>query len=222
MKDLVTEHLCVTLVPLFNHLEIADQRLINGLARHQQFAKGEQIITPGGNEHLAIVARGSMKVYQLSSNGKEQLLRVVEPGGYEGENTIFGAYNESLFAEALQPTEICLIRKEDFQNLLREMPDLSMKLLNLTAQKVTRLEQQSQFLMMERIEERLATYLIDLYKAQGEKILTLPMKKKELAAFLGTTPETLSRKFKLLSENGAIKLDKNRIHLLNIESLEEI
>lgn len=222
MRDLATEHLCVTLVPLFNHLEITDQRLINGLARHQQFAKGEQIITPDGNEQLAIVARGSMKVYQLSSNGKEQLLRVVEPGGYEGENTIFGAYNESLFAEALQPTEICLIRKEDFQNLLREMPDLSMKLLNLTAQKVIRLEQQSQFLMMERIEERLATYLIDLYKAQEKKVITLPMKKKELAAFLGTTPETLSRKFKLLSENGTIKLDKSRIHLLDIESLEEI
>lgn len=97
-----------------------------------------------------------------------------------------------------------------------------MKLLNLTAQKVTRLEQQSQFLMMERIEERLATYLIDLYKVQGDMLVTLPMKKKELAAFLGTTPETLSRKFKLLSEQGMILLDKNRIQLLDVENLEEI
>ncbi|MGI6155178.1 MAG: Crp/Fnr family transcriptional regulator [Enterococcus lemanii] len=219
---MTTKHLCVTLVPLFNHLDMNDQYLINELAIHKQFAKGEQIITPDGHEHLAIVARGSMKVYQLSPNGKEQLLRVVESGGYEGENTIFGAHNENLFAEALQPTEICLIRKKDFQNLLRELPELSMKLLNLTAQKVTRLEQQSQFLMMERIEERLATYLIDLYKVQGDTLVTLPMKKKELAAFLGTTPETLSRKFKLLSEQGMILLDKNRIQLLDVENLEEI
>ena len=177
------EHLCVSLVPLFNHLDLENQRLINQVAVHKTFEKGEQIMVPGGAESLAIVARGAMKVYQLSINGKEQLLRVVEPGGYEGENTIFGAINENLFVEALQKSEICIINKQDFQKLLVSFPQLSLKLLSLTASKITSLEQQSQFLMMERIEERLATYLIDLYKVTNNKQLTLPMKKKELAAF---------------------------------------
>ena len=88
--------------------------------------------------------------------------------------------------------------------------------------KITSLEQQSQFLMMERIEERLATYLIDLYKVTNNKQLTLPMKKKELAAFLGTTPETLSRKLKFLSDEGYLKMYRNQIELLDVESLEEI
>lgn len=216
------EHLCVSLVPLFNHLDLENQRLINQVAVHKTFEKGEQIMVPGGAESLAIVARGAMKVYQLSINGKEQLLRVVEPGGYEGENTIFGAINENLFVEALQKSEICMINKQDFQNLLVSFPQLSLKLLSLTASKITSLEQQSQFLMMERIEERLATYLIDLYKVTNNKQLTLPMKKKELAAFLGTTPETLSRKLKFLSDKGYLKMYRNQIELLDVESLEEI
>ena len=216
------EHLCVSLVPLFNHLDIENQRLINQVAVHKTFEKGEQIMVPGGAESLAIVARGAMKVYQLSINGKEQLLRVVEPGGYEGENTIFGAINENLFVEALQKSEICMINKQDFQNLLVSFPQLSLKLLSLTASKITSLEQQSQFLMMERIEERLATYLVDLYKVSNNKQLTLPMKKKELAAFLGTTPETLSRKLKFLSDEGYLKMNRNQIELLDVESLEEI
>lgn len=216
------EHLCVTLVPLFNHLEIEEQRLINHVASHRTFEKGEQIMTPNGVEHLAIVARGSMKVYQLSANGKEQLLRVVEPGGYEGENTLFGARNENLFAEAIQQTQICLINKKDFQGLLQQFPQLSLKLLMLTAQKITNLEQQSQFLMMERIEERLANYLVNLSKAEGSHDVTLPMKKKELATFLGTTPETLSRKFKLLSEEKYLTMNRNEVVLLDVEGLEGI
>lgn len=216
------EHLCVSLVPLFNHLDIENQRLINQVAVHKTFEKGEQIMVPGGAGSLAIVARGAMKVYQLSVNGKEQLLRVVEPGGYEGENTIFGAINENLFVEALQKSEICIINKQDFQNLLVSFPQLSLKLLSLTASKITSLEQQSQFLMMERIEERLATYLVDLYKVTNNKKFTLPMKKKELAAFLGTTPETLSRKLKFLSDEGYLKMNRNQIELLDVESLEEI
>ncbi|MEG0293268.1 Crp/Fnr family transcriptional regulator [Enterococcus sp.] len=216
------EHLCVTLVPLFNHLDLENQRLVNQVATHKTFEKGEQIMVPGGPEHLAIVAKGAMKVYQLSVNGKEQLLRVVEPGGYEGENTIFGAVNENLFVEALQKSEICMINKQDFQDLLVSFPQLSLKLLTLTASKVTSLEQQSQFLVMERIEERLANYLVDLYKVSNSLQLTLPMKKKELAAFLGTTPETLSRKFKFLSDEGYLTVNRNQIELLDVESLEEI
>ncbi|MHC5267713.1 Crp/Fnr family transcriptional regulator [Enterococcus sp. LJL98] len=219
---MVEEHLCVTLVPLFNHLAIEEQRLINQLARHRNFEKGEQIMAPHSTEYLAIVARGSMKVYQLSSNGKEQLLRVVEPGGYEGENTIFGAKNENLFAEALQKTQICLIQKNDFQQLLQQFPELSLKLLKLTAQKVIHLEQQSQFLMMEKIEERLANYLVDLAKAQESQSVVLPMKKKELATFLGTTPETLSRKLRLLEDSGYIKMNRKKMELLDMESLVEI
>lgn len=150
----MSDHLCVTVVPLFNHLSLEEQRLINQVAFNKVFEKGEQIITPDSEDCLAIVARGSMKVYQLSSNGKEQLLRIVEPGGYEGENRLFGANSHHLFAEALQQTDICMIRRTDFQALLQQFPQLSLKLLRFSAQKMTILEQQSQFLMMERVEER--------------------------------------------------------------------
>ena len=102
----MSDHLCVTVVPLFNHLSLEEQRLINQVAFNKVFEKGEQIITPDSEDRLVIVARGSMKVYQLSSNGKEQLLRIVEPGGYEGENRLFGANSHHLFAEALQQTDI--------------------------------------------------------------------------------------------------------------------
>lgn len=133
----------------------------------------------------------------------------MEPGGYEGENAIFGVENSNLFGEALQNTEVCLLKQSDFQALLTDYPQLSLKLLTINAQKNAKVEEQTQFLTMEKIEERLATYLLDLAKAEESSQVKIPMKMKELAAFLGTTPETLSRKLKSLERAQLIK-EKNK------------
>lgn len=216
------EGLCVSLVPLFNHLEIEDQQKIHSLVTHRKVEKGEQLLAPNGESQLVIVASGSMKVYQLSASGKEQLLRVVEPGGYEGESQLLGVPNESLFGEALEKTEICVLRQKDFSELLLHYPALSLKLLAINAEKLTKVQQQTTFLMMEKVEERVSVYLLDLAKATGKDHFFLPMKMKELAAFIGTTPETLSRKFKLLEENGYVKRENREVWIIDKEQLEDM
>ena len=216
------EGLCISLVPLFNHLEIEDQQKIHSLVTHRKVEKGEQLLAPNGESQLVIVASGSMKVYQLSASGKEQLLRVVEPGGYEGESQLLGVPNESLFGEALEKTEICILRQKDFSELLLHYPALSLKLLAINAEKLTKVQQQTTFLMMEKVEERVAVYLLDLAKATGKDHFFLPMKMKELAAFIGTTPETLSRKFKLLEENGYVKRKNREVWIIDKEQLEDL
>ncbi|MFV0560505.1 MAG: Crp/Fnr family transcriptional regulator [Enterococcus sp.] len=216
------EHLCVTLVPLFNHLDIADQKKINQLVRHHHFFKGEQVLTPESDAQLVIVAHGNLKVYQLSPTGREQLLRVVEPGEYEGESQLFGAQNNELFIETLQPTEVCILKQSDFHRLLLEYPELSLKLLELTTNKLTAVEKQTQFLLMEKVEKRLIKYLRDLMTATGTTNLKIPMKMKELAAYIGTTPETLSRKFKLLEERQLIKREGTKVKLLDEEAFDII
>ena len=203
------QHLCVSVVPLFNHLAEAEQQKIHELVSHRKFKKGEQIFSPADEAQLVIVAQGKLKVYQLSSSGKEQLLRVSLPGSYEGESQLFGVPNDSLFAEALEPTEICLLRQRDFSNLLLHYPELSLKLLEINAEKMAKIEQQTQF-------------LLDLFQVEENVQLNLPMKMKELAAFLGTTPVTLSRKFKLLEKQQLIQRKGRVIELTDIEGLEEL
>ncbi|MHA3065906.1 Crp/Fnr family transcriptional regulator [Lacticaseibacillus saniviri] len=216
------QHRCVTLVPLFNHLPDTDQARVNQLVSHQTVSKGEQILAPDSDPRLVIVARGSMKVYQLSASGREQLLRVVEPGGYEGENVLFGARNENLFSEALQQTEVCVLRQDDFQALLLKYPQISLKLLEINANKMMGVEQQAQFLSMARVEERLASYLLDLAKASSSSRVQIPMKMRELATHLGTTPETLSRKLKQFADAQWIERDHQTIILRDETALEEI
>ena len=215
------QHICVTLVPLFNYLSEDEQIKINRLAQHKQFKKNEIVFRPG-DENLDIVALGSMKVFQLSTNGDEQLLRVVEPGGYEGENQLFGIKNESLFGETLETTGICRLSKQAFDQVMLRNPQIALKLFELSAQKMVQVEKQAHILSMERVEERLANYLLDLSKVANDYRFSLPMKMIDIARYIGTTPETLSRKFRFLEDNRLIKRSGRRIIILNADGLIDL
>ena len=215
------QHTCVSLVPLFMDLPEKDQLKINSLSVHRHYQKGETIFQPG-DEKLQIVARGNMKVYQLTSSGREQLLRVAQPGDYEGEKQLFGLENDSFFGEAMENTEICSLSKADFNRVLLENPQLSLKLLELSTQKLLATERQTQFLAMERVEERLASYLLDLAKVAGSDQVQLSMKMKDIAFYLGTTPETLSRKFKLLEKMGYVKRTGKQVKILDEDGLQDL
>jgi len=216
------DHLCVTLVPLFDELDHDNQQQINDLVSHRILNKGELIINPSEEAQLVIVARGNLKIYQLSSNGHEQLMRIAEPGDYEGENSLLGAQNDSVYGEALQKTEVCILRYSDFHELLKQRPELALKLLSINAEKMKQMEQQSKFLMMEKVEERLANYLLTLNKVAKDDSVVIPMKLKDLATFIGTTPETLSRKLKLLEQKKIIKKNHKQIRILDVDALEDV
>lgn len=216
------EHICVSIVPLFNHLDFEDQKRIKELAVTKQYDKGEVVFSPDSDDQLTIVARGSMKVYRLGENGKERLLRIVKPGDYDGESSLFGVTNDNMFGEAMENTEVCFVRQSDFQELLKNYPDLSLKLLTMNAQKSARTELQTQLLWMDKIEQRVAFYLSNhSYDLDKEKF-ELPMKMKDLASYLGTSPETLSRLLKQLEQDNIIARDRRMIEILEMDKLEAV
>lgn len=218
----VHDHKCAKLVPLFSELPTTDQDFIDSQLLHRVFDKGDQIFMPGDELKLIIVARGSMKVYRMSHSGREQLLRVQEPGGYEGEAWLLGQPNDALYGQALETTEVCLLSHRAFHQLLLQQPLLSVRLLELNAAKLASLEQINGFLGMDRVEERLAQYLLDLAKAAGTERFTLPFQLKELAHLLGTTPETVSRKLKAFEDAGLIARQRREIQILRRDDLEDI
>ena len=213
-------HNCVSMVPLFNHLSGEDQEQIDRLVSHRHFHKGETIWQPGNDPLLIIVARGTLKVYMISSSGREQLLRILSPGDYEGVNTLLGAMAQDIFIDSITDTEVCLLRKKDFTALLSRTPQLALKLLELYAQRMADTENQTRFLTM---ETRLATYLQALsLQVSPSSHLTLPMKMKDLASYLGTTPETLSRKLHNLEDKEIISRKGRKLRILSPSGLNEL
>lgn len=216
-------YLCVDNVPLFKDLTLENKIKIEKLNQYQKVSKNELVFQPHDNEKkLFILAEGSMKIYQLTDDGKEQIIRVIQNGEYEGENWLFGQDNFNLYGETNVESEICIIKETDFNQLLKQYPELALNLLKINLQKTRALEKQNKYLIMQKIETRIATYLIEIAQLKNKSTFKLPLKMKDLANYIGTTPETLTRKFKVLENQTIITKDKATIKILNLKKLVKI
>ena len=215
------QHICAEIVPIFKHLDRDSLLKISQITQHEAVTKGTQVFSPISAERLVILVKGQIKVYQLAATGKEQLLRIMEPGAFEGEKTLFAKQETTIYGEALTDSTLCTLSRTAFQQLLLTYPTISLALLEDAANKMTQLEKQANLINIESVESRVATYLLDLMKATGQTRVLIPMKLKELATFIGTTPETLSRKLKKLEAAGLIERQGRAIRILNSENLED-
>ncbi|EEJ40094.1 CRP FNR family transcriptional regulator [Limosilactobacillus vaginalis DSM 5837 = ATCC 49540] len=205
--------LCVNLVPLFNALPQDEKMQIEKLVQHKNYQKGELAIEPMGSKNLVIVAQGSAKQYTLDEGGHENILQILHTGDYVGENWLFGQENINNYVETTEFSEICLLKRRDLVQLMHGQPELSIRLLELNMDKVSKMQTQIHLLTLPKVEDRLLEYL-QAYADEIEKnSFALPLKMKDLALYLGTTPETLSRKFALLEKQGRLKRKVRQIKL---------
>lgn len=205
--------LCVRLVPLFNTLSQENQIEIEDLVRKKTYQKGELVVDPSSDDNLIIVAYGGAKLYSLDENGHENITQILHTGDYAGEDWLFGKKNSNTYVEATENSKICLLNRKDFLNLLEDQSMLSIKLLEQSMTKMQTMQRQIDLLSLPKIEDRLSEYLQEYAVKVGKKTFNLPLKMKDLALYLGTTPETLSRKFALLEKQGVLTRKLRKIIL---------
>lgn len=217
----MARHVCAEHVPLFNHLDFESLELISSIMTHRVMKKGEIISAPGRSANLFILASGRVKVYQISSRGKEQLLRIIEPGNVFGESSIFDSENENNYCEALTDVEVCMMTQHDFKELLLRYPAISIKLIGEYSRRLKLAEKQTTRTANEQVIDRLRSYLEDLSAAVDSETFAIPMSMRELSDFLATSPETLSRNIRKLESEGTIRRKGRNITLMKDMSIRK-
>lgn len=193
-------------------------------AHTNHYQKGEFLFrSQEKDDALYIVNRGKVRIYRLSDSGKEQLVRILNPGDFTGEWTLFNpdAVHEE-YAEATRDTSVCMIQQQDVQEFLKEYPAISLKLLGEMSQRLERSARQTAQVAVESVITRLVLFLAENVEPEmgNSPTITLPMAKKDIASYLGTTPETISRKFVELEDEGLIQqLSGKRIKIQDLDDL---
>lgn len=202
---------CVSSVPIFNHLEPEQLQDVMQVVQSVSYKRGEILFHAGDeSDSLYIVNSGQVKIYRLSDLGREQLVRLLYPGDFTGELALFKATVLENFAETVEDSQICIIKRDDLQRLLVKYPTISLKVLNEFANRLATSEKQTASFVSEKVETRIALYLMEQLENIGGNVIELPMSKKDLASFLGTTPETLSRRLTEFETNGMIEQNGQR------------
>lgn len=217
---------CVSKVPIFNHLTAEEMQKIVEKAVMQHFKPGEFLYKPHKEDSsLYIIHTGVVRIYHLHPSGKEQLIRHLQAGDFTGEWKIFSqSFGHNEYAEAIEETEVCVLSQTVMQELLTHYPAVSLKLLQEMSRRLAQSEQQTTKIGIAQVGSRLALYLVNLVREEEQQknraSIILPMSRKEIAAYLGTTPETISRRFKKLEKEGLILQHSERsIELLDLARL---
>ncbi len=210
-------------VKLFEGLSGDLLRALAGIVRLRRVAAGEIIFETGRpGEAFYALASGRVRVFRSAPSGKEQILHVFGPGEAFAEVPVFEGRTYPADAQALEDSVLVAIPRREFVEMLRREPELAMGMLALLAGRLRGFVSQIARLSLQEVPERLAGYLLLLRATQGADDLTLDLPKGQIAAYLGTIPETLSRALKKLAEQGLIETTGARVRVRDAEGLERL
>ncbi len=214
----------LTNIQLWQGLPEEQLDAIADIARLQTYAKGKTIFEQGDEGRGFFVVRsGRVKVFKLSMDGKEQILHFFGKGEHFAEVPVFDGAPFPASAAAVEKSELLFFARQDFLALLHQHPSLAIAMLAISARHLRRLAQKVEDLSFREVPGRLAAYLLYLSERNNTgEVVELDMTKTQLAAFLGTIPETLSRVFAKLSQEGLITIEGSRICLLNQTGLMQL
>lgn len=174
------------------------------------FLEGEE------GDTIYYLVSGLIKLSRTNPEGKEAVVHFVHPGEMFAEILFYTEGRYPVTATVLDNAILLGISAGKMTRLLEESPRFSMRLIGLLAKRlqyfVTMIEQ----LVNSDVRQRFIAYLAHLSEDRKSTRFLLPVPKGELAALLGTTPETFSRLLRQLSEEGLIEIHGKEISILKV------
>lgn len=206
---------------LFDGLPEQQIAALADIAVEKKYKRGQTIFFEGDlGIGFFMVGEGKVKIFKVSSAGKEHILHIFGAGEPFGEVPVFHGQPFPANAEALANTTTLFFPRDRFVLLVEQNPSIALNMLAVLSFRLRRFAAQIENLSLKEVPARLAGYLLYLSEEQDNSSeVELDISKGQLASLLGTIPETLSRMFAKMSEEGLIKVSGRKIQLLDYQGL---
>jgi len=224
MRKQTTDHTSLARIPLFQNLSEDAVSKLEDILIQREFSKNEKIFTEGDESSgFYIICRGRVKVFKLSSEGKEQILHIVGPKELLGAVSAFAGNPYPANADTMEKTVAYFFPRRDFLALIRKEPSIVMNMMANLAMRLQHFTRVIENLSLKEVPGRLAAYLLYLCRrSECAEVIEIDVSKGQLASLLGTIPETISRILKKLSERKIVSVSGRKLKLLNKKALQDI
>lgn len=210
-------------LPLFSALSVAELRQLMRQSAVRAYKRHEIIFMEGDPyAGLYLVLSGRVKAFKTNPEGKEQIIHLVGPREAFADVPMFTGGPYPVTTQALEDTRLLFIPRPAFLDLLHNNPELSLRMLGAFAKRLRQMVNLVESLSLKEVTARLARYLTDEATKTSHSTFDLPISKVNLAAFLGTIPETLSRSLHELEHRGIIAVQGKQIAIRNKQMLQEM
>ncbi len=215
-------------VSIFEELPERDLEKIAQLVTRKTFSKGNVILMEDEiGSALFIIMEGKVKVSRLDETGREVILSILGPGEVFGEMSLLDGMKRSATVSALTDTDVFIIYRDDFLNLLNQHPQIAISLLKELTQRLRKADMQIKSLSLKDAEGRIGCVLMmladDLGKMyKGQVIVEGLPTQQDLANMAGTSRETVSRILSKFEKRGLIKIEGKKLIILEYEKMKQM
>jgi len=201
---------------LLPRLDEKTLRFLETVAIEKRFPKNTIIFSKGDeSDSVYLVRRGRVKVLIEDEQGKEIVLSTMGPGEYFGEMAAVDGSPRSATVMTREQTELLMIHRNDFRNLLSSHPDMVFNLLKVLVDRIRKADEKIERLAFMNVRSRVLALLMGLAEPQGQKwVVKDKLTHQEIGNTIGCSREMVSRVMKEMLNEGTLSMEKNRIVII--------
>lgn len=195
--------------------------------RNSNIYKKKQTVYSEGNHpnRLYYVLKGKVKAYKTNELGKELVIELFSTGDFLGYISLLEQTIYKDTAEALEETELAIIPKEDFEELINNNKEVAQKFIQLLAKNISEKENQLLGLAYNSLRKKVADALLMLqkkYQRSGDQKFVIDLSRESLATIAGTATESLIRTLSDFRSEQLIDIKDGCISIINQKKLEQL
>ncbi len=183
------------------------------------FRKGD----PGTS--MMLVVSGRVKICSSSWDGREVVLNLIDAGEVLGEIALLDGRERTADAIAMEATTLHVLDRRDFLPVLRQNPDIGIRLLSVLCQRLRRTSEQVEDLVFLEHAVRLAKILLWLARRYGRSspdgvAIALKLSQRELGTLVGVRRESMNRQLAAWRAAGLIDMSRGQITIPDVAAFE--
>ena len=216
----------LSFVPIFSDLPAETLDKIEKIGTRKSYKKNDVILMEEeSGTALFVIVTGKVKVARCSNDGREVILTILSDSDFFGEMAILDGLTRSATVTSLEGTELFLLQRNDFMNLLHEHPEISVALLQELTKRLRAADMKIKALSLKDAEGKVATVILQLADDIGKikqgkvEIDKLPLQ-QDLANMAGTSRETISRTLHSFAKKGLVELEGSKLKILDYEKFK--
>jgi CRP-like cAMP-binding protein len=216
------------IVRQFNDLQALNKdelKMVSDAKVTKMIKKGDVIFEEGEKLNGVFCIRdGVSKLSKLSSNGKDQIVKLITKGEILGQHALISEESVNLSATAVSDMEVCFIPKEQIEEPLKANPVFTMKVMKTMVNDLKESNDTILRLSQKSVKQRVAQALLYIQKNYGEDdegFLRLSLSREDLANVVGTATESCIRTIAGLKKSKIIKMSGKKIGIVDANSLQK-
>ena len=226
-NDLIKKDFANNSAGIAQFLDNATQlKLISDERETEMYKKKSGIYSEGHRPlYLYYILSGKVKTFRTNDDGKELITGMYKEGDFVGYISLLEEEIHKDSAEALEATELMLIPKSDFTQLVNSNPEISRKFIKMLANNVSDRETQLVKLAYNSLRKRVADALVlinDRYRKNATENPLIQISREDLANIVGTATESLIRTLSDFKSEGLIAIQEGKIILKNEAKLSKM